>query len=373
VNRLAIAACNAALGAMSALAIAIPAPAWSQATYEGRDINVEGYVRDRASDGPRGEPGGGRGNGDRSGSSRSGGGRTATTPALKTTVVYVGGQEYRVSMGANADLAAFISEYRQVNGIGQLVSAFAGLFALFNTVNIDSSNPIAEAVYNPSMTAFSPDELVLTLSATSVWQKAMRTKAVNFLRLKMLDAASKPGGQSEFKMWKALREIIEFPERYQEGGLRRGPAGAVWMRASTGAGIARVAGSPVWGQDQAPLANLTSQMLSYPEAHAWVWQADYWYHLFPGNGGVGALSMRDEMLINQALYAAGPNTKRSLAFHFNQLRNTMGHSPLLWSRMGDYLYDPKAWQDNVFGPIPYQDDPNGFDDELPYATDLLTG
>lgn len=345
----------------------VPAPALAQATYEGHPIDVVGEIRG----GPRGEPGGGGGAGSGNAGDRNRAGGRSSVPAEKTTTVTVGDQDFTVSVAASAELTDFINEYRQVSAAGQTVSAFAGLFTLFNLFQMEPAPSIIAAVHNPVSAAFDADEIALSLSAVSTWNTAMRVKAVNFLKFKMLDAARKPGARAEFQMWKALRNIIEFPERYENGGIRRDPAGAIALRGETGADLAQIPGSQVFAPDQVELGLLTEAMMSRGEPHAWVWQADYWYYLWPHNGGVGGLTMRDEMLINQALYLASPQNKPNLRARFRALRNTVGHSPMLWSRFIRYIDNPDAWREHIYVWPDQSEDSLGFPVDEPYMTRLV--
>ena len=336
-------------------------------TIEFHDpINVHADAHDKPE---AGNHGGGAGN---SHAGNKPGSKSSTTANPAKVTVTIGSSSFQVSNTAQTRLKDFIAEYRATNNYGSIVSAIASAFAMFNLLAIDSTTPIPEATLNVTQTSFDTEELVVQLSAVSIWNGAMRTQAIAHVELQMASAASRPGANQEFRMWQALRDLLANPERYKGGGIKYDRASdKIIMRAAPGERYRGIAGSPVTDIDRMALRDLTNLLITFGPSRDYVMQTDYIYYLQSLNGELKNLSVRDELLLNKALLTLGKNSRDYLDQRFLDLSITKGASYSLWKKLRGFLVK-ESWNPHPGLASDSYIDELGFEDDMPQQSDIVS-
>jgi hypothetical protein len=262
--------------------------------------------------------------------------------------VEIGGETFRVSPATKRDLEAFIAMHNDPVLVG-----FGNLLSLFGLTT-------------PSITlaAIDIEGMVTSLEQPSVLTDAWRAKAIDYIN-EMIDADN--AARSERQMWQRLKDVIRNPERYREG-IRVTPEGKVMLRTAPGERFRGVAGDFATTEfDRRELSRLAEAMWSDRRAMDYLGLTDLALGDFTPRDGDLTLSVRDQLLINEALIRMPGPAKRQLAGAF---RWNAGH-PLanraLWLKLTRYLYRREWAGDRVI--LTSDPDEFGLQDDLPNYDD----
>jgi hypothetical protein len=320
-----------------------------QQEYRGRDIDVVAEYRGRDSEyggraaerpGPdRGGAGGRGGNGNANQNGKnSNTASTNTVTSGRRTTISINGETFSVSPDTERRVKEFIDTYKSNGNVGNIVTAVAAFFSLFDLFSIEKSYSDLHARYKSG--TFNPDEILAILSAGDTWSRAWRAQAVAFCEQEYGLAIQQSRFQ-DAKMWVRLRDIIANPTGYQNGGIKFDPAKkSVSIRSYPFDGFRSVAGmaTPLSVNDAEPLRNLSNFLSKFPAARDFLIYADYVTWLNNDSLTTKPISKRDLMILNKAIISLHPAAKDYVRHFFNLYSNTQGMTQEFWSSMTQYTF-----------------------------------
>lgn len=330
------------------------------AEYGGREIERPG---------PSYEPGG-RGNGGGGGEAGRNGrgrGRGGAATRERPVAVTINGETFAVSEDAEARLKDFLTTYSTNGTVGSFVAATAAVFSAFGLFSIDNSFPAVQAAFK--LQSFDADEVLLTLTAPSIWNRAWRAQAVAFCEAEASLAVARRRS-NESRMWLHVRDVIANPERYLEGGIQYAPGeNRLMLRSLPGEGFRSIAGldyelTPL---DREQLGRLTHVLMSFPASRDYLITADYIQDL----GSFRTISKRDKMLLNLALLGLPPGVKAWLEQGFQVNASHARTTNAFWWMLARYRH-VEDWE-NMRGLAGFVDILGFPTNDVPPQSDIVWG
>lgn len=297
-----------------------------------------------------------------------GGTRNNSGPVATPFTVKINNKQYPISQDGRERLIAFLDHYKSYVAGARIAAAAAVIYHLFGIMGgFDIKKP-----EDVESLMFDLKETLVVFSAPGIVADAFRALAMSYCDSEFLTAVSK-GQDRDAAFWRQLRDIFANPERYENGGIKydfnekniklRGPAGERYRNTV-------IFNDQFTRLDQAQLALLSNILWSDPRARDFIIQADYIFSLRPSGKPLDPMSLRDQLLLNQAMFRLHPSWKRMINQSLEVNSQYPGLTHQFWRRLKKYLVEEEAWQSGEYQAARHDpvEDELGFEDDMPYQS-----
>lgn len=353
---------------IAVIAVVCSSPAFSQheVTHEMPEMTIHGEPVDHGEPAHNEAPGG---TGEHSGGSGSAG----KAGAPKDVEITLGPTVVKFSPAVRTEVVSLLSEYEKDNVLSVAAGGIAAIFSIYGLAEINASLPrISGTLKGLSNPDGGVSEAIIALSATDNLSRLARGKAARALDALMLKAATQKGGSNDFKVLRQIRGILLNPQRYKDGGIKYDkPARKLILRSDPGERFRGIAGATIGPADLQGLQNMTNSLLNLPGPASFLLQADYILALSPDNAPPTSISLRDLMIINEALLSLNGAAKSQVSVMAKNAGNAPGRNKWLWDEISLYPFGI-AWNTNAtYFNSPQYEDPLGFPDDALSVSDLV--